>query len=61
MSVRATWPGEGVGIIPLEQVDGIRFGSPTSQQLFFLPGGEGGSKSSELQLLERKQVSKNKF
>lgn len=27
MSVRATWPGEGVGIIPLEQVDGTRFGS----------------------------------
>ena len=24
----ATWPGEGVDIISLEQIDGTRFGSP---------------------------------
>ena len=54
---------EGVGTAPLEQVDGVRFGSgpATSQQLSFMPGGKGGSESSELQLLERSQTSKNKF
>lgn len=74
MSVRATWPGWAVGIIPLEQeqVDEIRFALPpppthhppelaTSPQLSFPTGGEGGSESSELQLLERTQVFKNKF
>lgn len=64
MSVRATWPGMGMGIVPLEQVNGTRFGSP----LGWLPqlcargrGREGGRESLELQLLEGNQASKDKF